>query len=123
MIKPKDRDMNRSKDVEGPKLLRSYDQEVTMKDKMMSSDLYHDDAPTGSIEKYSLSDLHQGDHEAPLTALGMEEVVVSAPMGEDKPDYKPVTAKGAVKDQQHGGSKGGAGGYSKTSKSEGSAKA
>lgn len=116
MIKPKDRDMNRSRDVAGPKLKRSYDQEVTMKDKSMSSSLYHDDAPTGMISKHPLSELHQGDQEVPLAALGMQEVVVSAAMGSDQPDYTPVTAKGATKDQSHSGNKKAS--YSEKSKSE-----
>lgn len=91
-----------------------------MKDKMMSSDLYHDDAPTGAVEKFSLADLHQGDHEAPLTGLGMQEVVVSAAMGEDHPDHKPVLSKGPVKDQAHRGGMGVS--VEKVSKSSGKVK-
>ena len=97
MITPKTRDMNRSRDVEGPKLKRPYDQETTMKDNMKDS------APTGTIEKCPLADLHQGDHEVPLTALGMQKVVVSATMGEDSPDHVPTTSKGSTKDQSHHG--------------------
>jgi hypothetical protein len=102
MITPKNRDMNRSRDVEGPTLKRSYDQEhKEMKDKS----LFHDSAPTGVIEKHSLADLHHGDHEAPLTALGEQHVVVKSPMGQDHPDHLPMTSKGSTKDQSHHGHK------------------
>lgn len=121
MIKPKDRDMNRSRDVAGPKLERSYDQETTMKDKMMKDDVkgdvFHDSAPTGTIEKTPLESLHEGDVEVPLTATGRQKVVITVPMGQDHADHTPVTSKGPTKDQSHHGGEGKTS-YSEKTKSE-----
>ena len=88
-----------------------------MKDKQMKGNLFHDDAPTGSIEKFSLSDLHFGDHEVPLSALGEQDVVVPSDMGRDhQVDHGPIH-KGSTVDEQHYGKKGQ--GYSENSKSSG----
>lgn len=123
MITAKNRDMNRSRDVAGPQLERSYaDKETPMK-KDMSSDLFHDDAPTGMISKHELSELHYGEYEVPLAAAGMQQVVVEAAMGQDHPDYTPVLAKGPTKDQSHFGMKDTkSGDYSEVSASTGSKK-
>ena len=121
MIKPYPRDMNRSRDVAGPKLLRSKDQENTMADdKTFGGDhgnLFHDDHPTGTLSKHPLSELHQGHHEVPLAASGEQGVVVSSDMGSDHPDYVPTLAKGSTRDQAHSGSGKASGGYSEESKS------
>jgi hypothetical protein len=103
MITPKDRDMNRSRDVKGPELKRPFDQETTMKDKSMGGGLFHDDAPTGTLSKHPLSELHHGDHETPLTATGEQLLVDPSPMGSDHPDHVPTLAKGSIKDEQHHG--------------------
>lgn len=92
MISPKQRDMNRSRDVEGPELKRPYSQENEMKQD--KGGLFHDSAPTGTLEKLSLSELHDGDHMKPLTALGAQATKVSTGMGEDHPDHTPSTQKG-----------------------------
>jgi hypothetical protein len=109
MIKPSMRNTNISKDVPGPKLLRSYDQENDMKEMKdgMGGDLFHDDHPTNTISKHPLSELHYGDHESPLSASGLQGVVETSPMGSDHPDHKPVIAKGMTKDQAHHGGAGG----------------
>jgi len=108
MIHAKDRDMNRSRESYegkglGARLKRPYDQEMTMKDKMMDSDVFADSAPTGTLEKLPLADLHHGDHEVPLSASGLQHVVVPSPMGQDHPDHVPMTSKGSTKDQAHHG--------------------
>lgn len=95
MIKPKARDMNRSRDVAGPELKRPYDKET--------APMGNADDSKGTLQKFSLSDLHQGDHRSPLSALGGQSVVESSPMGSDAPDHKPVLAKGGLKDQSKGG--------------------
>jgi hypothetical protein len=110
MITPKDRDMNRSRDVKGPELERSYDEEKTNM-KGMKTDLMHDDHPTGTIEKTPLSDLHFGDEERPLVATGQQQVVVSHPMGSDMPDHVPSLAKGS--------DRAGSAGHAELSKSSG----
>lgn len=116
MITPKNRDMNRSRDVEGPKLERSYDKETNVKDSAMKSGSSFGEQ-TGTISKHSLSELHHGDHETPLTALGQQSVVESHSMGSDSPDHVPTLHKGGIKDQSHFG--GGKAGYSEVSKSLG----
>lgn len=85
------KDTNRSKDVEGPKLERPEDKELKMKDS--------DYKEGGPLSKFSLADLHDGDHHSPLTALGKQKVLEVHPMGSDMPDHKPVLAKGSLKDQ------------------------
>lgn len=97
MISPKDRDMNRSRDVKGPELKRPYDQEMKPMKEMKDS------SPTGTLSKHGLSELHDGDHHAPLTALGKQEVVQSSPMGRDMGDHKPSLSKGGLKDAAHAG--------------------
>lgn len=107
MLKPIKRDMNRSRDVAGPVLKRPYDMEMTMAGKDFGSESGLEDyADTGVLEKMPLSSLHMGDQEVPLKALGMQDVVVVAPMGRDSAmgHYKPTNAKGDLKDQSHYGS-------------------
>jgi hypothetical protein len=113
MIEPKTRKMNHSRDVAGPKLLRS-NEETSMNEK----GLFHDDHPTGTIEKHNLADLHQGDHEGPLSATGLQDVVVPSEMGRDFADHQPTLHKGGIKDQSHFGEGGSS--YDKESKSMGS---
>ena len=95
MISPKARDMNRSRDVKGPELKRPYDQETTMKDKAMSG--MGDTAPTGTLSKHPLSELHQGEEEAPLLALGKQEYKVSSPMGKEMADHVPALVRACRK--------------------------
>ena len=63
-----------------------------MKDKAMSG--MGDTAPTGTLSKHPLSELHQGEEEAPLLALGKQEYKVSSPMGKEMADHVPALAKG-----------------------------
>lgn len=58
------------------------------------------------LEKHNLADLHHGDHEGPLSALGLQKVVESHPMGSDSPDHKPNLNKGALKEQARSGGHG-----------------
>lgn len=89
MIKNLPRDMNRSRDVEGPELKRPHDKEIEM-----SKEGLEDYADTGVLSKHPLSELHQGEHEAPLKAAGMQHVKVDSAMGEDHSHSLPSVRKG-----------------------------
>lgn len=90
MISPIEKDMNRSRDVAGPELKRPFEGEYKMKDMGI-----HGSNPTGTISKHPLSELHHGDQESPLKALGMQAVVESHPMGRDMASHVPVVSKGS----------------------------
>lgn len=75
MISAKSIDTNRSRDVEGPELIRPKDEDLKMSDNYMGDH-------TGMLSKHPLSSLTEGHIEKPLQALGAQEVVVKHPMGE-----------------------------------------
>jgi hypothetical protein len=99
MIKPKDRDLNRSRDVEGPKLLRSKSGETN---KMGEEKNVFGQHPTGTLSKHSLSELHDGEQEKPLVVTGGQKVVESSPMGQDSSESTPVTRKGKAPREEMG---------------------
>lgn len=85
------RDMNRSKDVPGPKLERPYEGEEEMKD---YKDYPGEDLNKfGKLEEMKLSTLHCGNIKEPLKGLGEQVVKEVAEMGQNHKMSPEKTAK------------------------------